>query len=232
MLNTILPSESGIYAIRNTINNKVYVGSATNLRKRMLTHISLLNSSKHHSKKLQSSWNKNGGSSFSVDVLEYVADVSDLIITEQKWIDSMLSYGKKGYNMTPIAGSIIGSIRSEEAKKITAEKNRGSKRSDETKKRISEAGMNRSQESIDKMRASLTGRKLSEDHRLKCVSRRATPETKLKMSLSHTGMKQSKDAIERTAAAHRGKKRSEETCKKISEAGKARWEKVRLNATQ
>lgn len=47
-----------IYAILNTINDKVYVGSAVNLRLRWNNHRSQLNLNKHDCQHLQSAWNK------------------------------------------------------------------------------------------------------------------------------------------------------------------------------
>ena len=42
----------GIYKIVNSINNKIYVGSAKNIKKRWSAHKSDLNKNKHHNKHL------------------------------------------------------------------------------------------------------------------------------------------------------------------------------------
>ena len=46
---TLIPTTSGIYKFTNTVNNKIYIGSAQNLRKRFFKHINLLNKNSHHS---------------------------------------------------------------------------------------------------------------------------------------------------------------------------------------
>lgn len=53
MANRTYLNKSGIYRIINVINNKFYIGSAINLRKRRNTHFEQLNNNKHHSIYLQ-----------------------------------------------------------------------------------------------------------------------------------------------------------------------------------
>lgn len=53
-------NSSGIYIIRNTIDNRVYVGSAINLIRRYYTHLCDLKSNKHHNARLQNFVNKYG----------------------------------------------------------------------------------------------------------------------------------------------------------------------------
>lgn len=54
----------GIYKIVNKINNKVYIGESLDIERRWDEHKEDLNNNKHHSKKLQSAWNKYGEESF------------------------------------------------------------------------------------------------------------------------------------------------------------------------
>ncbi len=52
-----------VYTIKNVINNKIYIGSAVNIKKRWHEHRNLLNNNnnnKHHSPILQNAWNKYG----------------------------------------------------------------------------------------------------------------------------------------------------------------------------
>lgn len=46
---------SGIYVIRNLINNKIYIGSAINLNNRWFSHRNKLNNNNHVNRHLQSS---------------------------------------------------------------------------------------------------------------------------------------------------------------------------------
>lgn len=92
--------ESGIYMIMNTINNKCYVGSTKNFRKRKYEHFKDLRNNKHHSYHLQSSFNKYGQEFFSFIVLEKVEDLKLLIERELYWIKLKESIDhSKGYNI-------------------------------------------------------------------------------------------------------------------------------------
>lgn len=82
-----LPCLSGIYIIKNTINKKVYVGSAINLKSRWKRHLWALSKNVHHSSILQKAFNKYGAENFFIEILEYVPDKKQLIQREQYWID-------------------------------------------------------------------------------------------------------------------------------------------------
>ncbi len=202
----ITPEGSGIYSIRNNVNNKCYIGSAVNMIQRKRRHYSDLRNNKHHSAKLQRSWDKYGENCFSFIVLEFVENKSDLIACEQKWLDKVWS--ENIFNTNPTAGSMLGSKQSEETIKKRSLKTKGLKRTQETKDKIVLALKSRDKEVLDKIKASLTGRKLSEEHRLKNVGRKLSAETKLKMSLSRTGKVRSEEAKRKTAESNRGRKAS------------------------
>lgn len=101
---------SGIYVIRNIINNKIYIGSSSNLIKRIRIHKSKLKSNKHHSAILQNSYNKYGEESFEYEIVEYVMDNSMLGDREQVWID----FFRPEFNVRLIATSNVGIKRSDE----------------------------------------------------------------------------------------------------------------------
>lgn len=82
-----LPTDSGIYMITNTVNQKFYVGSALNIRERAYGHIHHLRTQKHHNPKLQAAWDKYKEDAFVFSVLEIVPDRTNLIACEQKWLD-------------------------------------------------------------------------------------------------------------------------------------------------
>ena len=112
--------ESGVYAIRNKINGKVYVGSAArSIRRRWTDHRVSLRANRHCNKKLQNAWNKYGESGFEFLVL-VACSGSQCIELEQKYIDKYDSF-RRGYNMSPTAGSRLGVKLSEETcKKFSA----------------------------------------------------------------------------------------------------------------
>ena len=58
--------QCGIYRILNTINNKFYIGSSVNLRKRLYEHRRLLRLGKHENYHLQNAFTKYGEENFQV----------------------------------------------------------------------------------------------------------------------------------------------------------------------
>lgn len=123
---TEIPITGGIYKFTSKTSNKIYIGSAKNLRKRFVQHKSNLKLNKHHSIHFQNAYNKYGESDFVYEVLENVEDINELLIKEQYYLDTLLfaqDYIKKvnnkflelGYNMNPIALNRLGSKQSEEA---------------------------------------------------------------------------------------------------------------------
>lgn len=105
-----------VYAIRHIASGKVYVGSAINPRVRWSQHVVALRRGDHHSKYLQRTWDKYGKDAFVFEILEPVLFVEDLITREQYWIDvARASEGKYGFNVSPTAGSTLGTKRTDPA---------------------------------------------------------------------------------------------------------------------
>lgn len=125
--------------IRNKANGKVYVGSAVKLNKRWDNHKSDLRKNKHHSKHLQSAWNKYGQESFDFVLLEEcIPEV--LIMREQNWIDFFKSYDDRfGYNIAAIVGNnFLGRKHTEEAKEKNRQAHLGWRPSEEQRKKQSQ----------------------------------------------------------------------------------------------
>ena len=91
---------SGIYKISTLHNNEIYIGSAKCFNKRTSLHITNLRKNKHHSKYLQSVFNKYGIDNIKFELLEE-CNVEDLFIKEQFYLDLF----KPKYNSLPIAGA-------------------------------------------------------------------------------------------------------------------------------
>jgi group I intron endonuclease len=101
----ILPRSSGIYQILCVPTGKIYIGSAVDLRARWSKHCDGLRRGKHRNVYLKSAWDKYGAECFEFTVLELV-DRSNLLITEQRWIDATRCTNREvGFNIYPIAGS-------------------------------------------------------------------------------------------------------------------------------
>jgi group I intron endonuclease len=129
---------TGVYAIVNTINGKVYIGSTSlSFSRRWSVHLKDLQRQKHHSLALQRAFNKYGEESFSFKILA-VLDGENHIEREQYYMDAFKSYKREnGYNMLPVAGSQKGFLASSETRMKLSKLHTGSKRSAETKKRMS-----------------------------------------------------------------------------------------------
>ena len=101
---TFTPS-AGVYQIKNTQNNKVFIGSTPNLK--TLTGQRLqLKAGVYRNKGLQEEWQQFGETAFSFEVLEVlkrkedeVLDVKDALKKlEKKWLDVLQPFGERGYN--------------------------------------------------------------------------------------------------------------------------------------
>jgi group I intron endonuclease len=108
----------GIYVIKNSINDKNYIGRAINFGIRYYTHLNVLKREKHSNVRLQYFVNKYGLDKLSFSILEIVPRPSsgDIKIydqlleqKEQIWFDK---YDFKTlFNICRYAGSALGTIR-------------------------------------------------------------------------------------------------------------------------
>jgi group I intron endonuclease len=132
-----ISGKSGIYIIKNNLNDMIYVGSAVYLQGRYNHHVRRLSVNKHKNIHLQNAWNKYGSEVFSFIVLLY-CDKENLLFFEQIIIDFYLNtYGRdKLYNLDLIAGSALGRKHSQETKDKIGNGRRGKFHSEETKKII------------------------------------------------------------------------------------------------
>lgn len=119
----------GIYAIKNNINNKLYIGSAFNdFNGRNRMHLSTLRRNIHHNKHLQRAWNKYGEDSFSFIILEKlcIENIAYIYEIETAWIRFYDSTNpKKGYNALSIGESRLGFKHTEESKRKISKANSG-----------------------------------------------------------------------------------------------------------
>jgi hypothetical protein len=94
---------SGIYIIKNTKNNKVYVGSSVNIKHREYKHFWMLGHGSHDNSYLQSSYKKYGKDSFIFEILE-MCDEHSLVERENYYISKYNSnFMSFGYNLATVS---------------------------------------------------------------------------------------------------------------------------------
>ncbi len=223
---------SGIYAIRNMINEKVYIGSSTNMYRRRSKHFSYLRNNRHCNNHLQNAWNKYGENNFGFEVLEYVPE-ENLVEREKTWITN---YSNEVYNLTEVVEKEFR--LSEETKRKIGKANKGKVPSEEAKQKMSKAhkGLRPSEETIQKMSKAQKGKIVSEETRKKISKihkgKTLSEETRQKISKANKGKKLSKahkDKISQKTKGknnpHYGHRHTEESKKKIAETARRRYAK-------
>lgn len=88
-LKTATKNISGIYVWENSVNGKLYVGSAVNLRTRVLSYMQpCYRSVKKKNDPIIRAINKYGIESFILHIVEYTdSSKSAILAAEQRWID-------------------------------------------------------------------------------------------------------------------------------------------------
>ncbi|CAH2716056.1 hypothetical protein BACCIP111895_03240 [Neobacillus rhizosphaerae] len=97
--------EAGIFQIKNTKNQKIFIGSTRNLK--TLNGVKfMLDMDGYKNKELQKEWLVYGKDSFEFEVLEilkkketaYFNEKEELQKLEEKWLDHLQPYGESGYH--------------------------------------------------------------------------------------------------------------------------------------
>lgn len=150
----------GIYKIINVINNKFYVGSAVDLKRRKTRHFSELRTGKHNNRHLQAAWVKYGEQAFVFVVVEEFPDDVDLLAAENVWLKEHV--GKDYcYNLGVDATAPTLGMSGELSPTW------GRKRTTEELAAQNWKGKKHNQESKDKIRAHLIGKPKSAEVRAK-----------------------------------------------------------------
>lgn len=156
---------SGIYKIINKINDKIYIGSSINLKRREREHINKLKKNIHNNPHLQNSWNKYGKENFKFEIIEVVEDEEKLIEREQYYLDTL----NPEYNICEVAGSTLGFNHSKNSKEKMSKAARGRVLNEETRKKMSESqtGRKHPEEVKDKIAKGNKGKIISEESKRK-----------------------------------------------------------------
>ena len=110
----------GIYQLRNTSNNKRYIGLSNNVRRRKEYHYGRLRKQRHDNTYLQRAWDIDP-SAFVFEVIEY-CDVGQLEDREIYWIAHFDTTNRDyGYNILSGGNHLVGESASWWGRKHTAE---------------------------------------------------------------------------------------------------------------
>jgi len=203
---------SGIYQIKNTVTDKIYIGSTLNFIKRWNIHKRQLNKNIHHSIHLQRAWNKYGAEAFEFCVIEFVNDKTKLIEREQLWMNGTGCYYRNtGYNSNPTAGNLLGFKHSAESKLKMSKSQTGKKLSPEAILKLSirnktcgirppsNKGKHHSEETKIKIALAQKGKIISEESKrkmsLSATGKIISEAARRNMSLGQTGRKHAKDEV-------------------------------------
>lgn len=180
---------SGIYCIKNRINNKCYIGQSVDLNRRKHVHFYMLRKNRHPNAHLQAAFNRYAEDSFYFTVLIY-CEKFEMTRYEQFFVTTTPAeflYNKclecvnsrKGISVSSetkkkLSVANKGKRRLECERKIMSESRKGSKNhfygkhhSEESKKQIAEKHKNLSPEIRLKLSKAKLGKHLSDEHKRK-----------------------------------------------------------------
>ncbi len=107
-------NKSGVYKWTNIITNESYIGSSSNISKRLNRYFSinyLKDKTYRYNSRIYTAILENGYNKFYIEILEY-CDVDIILNREQYYFDLL----KPKYNIALKAGSLLGFKHSEETK--------------------------------------------------------------------------------------------------------------------
>ena len=130
--------QSGIYAIENTVNGKLYFGSTVDRVDRWRRHKRYLRQNKHQNRHLQRAWNQYGEAAFRFVWMQDVP-ADQLLDVEQTYLDTFTdTYNIAKFADAPNRGRKVGPI-SREARERQAAALRGKPKSEEHIRHIRES---------------------------------------------------------------------------------------------
>jgi group I intron endonuclease len=158
-----------IYLIHNIINNKVYVGKATNPKTRWRRHRHAADGK--CSEKifyLHRAIKKYGVDNFTFTVFQQYLSEKDAFLAETYWIKYFNSKNSEyGYNLTNGGEGVSGRVVSEATRQKMREKATGRKHTSETKDLLKQINIGKIPTNIEQLRTINKGKVLPAAHRQK-----------------------------------------------------------------
>ena len=96
----------GVFLIRNTVNDKIFLGSGQDLAGIINSQKFQLRNGVHRNKSLQADWNELGAGRFAFEIVEQLDTPNDpqfdlkkeLSFMEDMWLAKLKPFGERGYN--------------------------------------------------------------------------------------------------------------------------------------
>jgi len=196
----------GVYAIKNSLNGRLYVGSSHNIAERTRQHFNLLKNGKHSNSPMQADWGAFGSEAFEKVLLEE-CEPEALVATEQRWLDKLAPFGAQGYNKNKSAASGYA----------------GRRMNDETKAKLAEAQREYQRKNGNAMK----GKKrpdLAVRNRTSEISEKRREQIRAGNSARFKGKTLSPEHRAKISAALKGKKKSAAHRKSLSDSKKREWD--------
>lgn len=95
---SLLKNERGVYRIYNTVDQRSYIGSSSDVGKRLHEHIAQLRNGTHPNYRLSEGWRRDGASAFEVSLVERVSGPG--LREREKFHIQRLESHRHGYNQT------------------------------------------------------------------------------------------------------------------------------------
>ncbi|MCY1389902.1 group I intron endonuclease [compost metagenome] len=138
---------SGVYILRCENDERVYIGSSNNIRRRWQSHMGFLRRGNHSNSNLQDAFDRFGAESFSYDVMEE-CELFELREREQYHLDCKIQAGDPVFNISEYTdcsmrgrcgeqNPFFGRQHNEKTKSLLSQKNKGRKLSDAVRRKMS-----------------------------------------------------------------------------------------------
>lgn len=219
---------TGVYEIRNRVNGKVYVGSASiSFGQRLYNHRVLLRGRRHGNVRLQRAWVKYGPTCFRFSIVERCSPES-CVTREQFWIDRFHSHDPRyGYNICPKASSALGTVHSLASRKNMSAAHAGKPLGESHRENmiaaIREAYKNPLLlEKVARVNRERTAAETPEQrkHRCRGINKPTlSDDHRRKISIAMTGKRHSAETRRKIGLVQRGRKRKRRGGAKVSSQG-------------